>query len=184
MYFLSMMISLLSCTSHESNKKVNFGVLHPLKNDTLTKGMRTGKYYSPYIIRLDIGFKNAFIRIDTNYAGTPLLLKGKREDYYKRALAEIPAQDLKMQRQIWKIKELQALQHGDGGYGTLFTVIKDRPSKTNHAWVFEVHENQLMDMPLSSEIAYIRIDTKTCKIEIATASEYYVPMDRWRKVIR
>ncbi len=185
--FYPALLLLIPCGDNSARKKerIQFGVVAPIKPvDTITQAFFDGRYYSPYIIRLGTKYKRSFINIDSAYFNIAHLTPAERETYYQKVVGLLPKEDVQVYQLIWALPEMHQLLTADGGPGTIVTWIKDRPSEHNDKYVVEIRKNEIKKFRLEKDLAYFRISLHPIAIEIATESEYYVPLKKWRSVIR
>ena len=165
----------------DSAKRINLIEKSPIKTgDSSLAPYYKNKYYLPYIVRLDKKAKSAFIQIDTAYFNTQKLDNNTREDYYNKAIALQPKDDLQAFRAVWSLPEMRDLQQGDGGYGTIVTWIKERADQKNKAYIIEIRRNDVEQLSLVKGTSFFRIRLHPQSIEIADESGYFVTLQAWR----
>ena len=179
------LFSLIVVSCGHTGKKINFLETAPIKpKDSVTQAYYDGRYFSPYIIRLGKSPAKEFIKIDTTFIKTKLITKTNREEYYKQTMQKIAPEELRVYRLIWQLPEMKALQTADGGNGTIVIRIKDKPASDRHYYEVEVMKNEIEQLTPVKDLTFFRIYLHPQKIEIASQSEYFVSLDKWRKVIR
>jgi hypothetical protein len=167
----------------DKKKEINLWVKPTVRSiDSSIQAFYTNVYYLPNIIRLSNDMRYAFAMVDSvpGVSNSTRLTQTNREQHYAHALPSIMPQDIEAYRFAWQLPEMQKMQHGDGGYGTLFTSIGSRPSKDTPLYVIEVRKNNIQEFPVNDSIGYIKYNTQTHEVWIADNSGYFIPLKSFR----
>lgn len=166
----------------DKSKKINLIENSSLTlRDTSFESYYQDRLYSPYIIRLDKNEKSAFIQVDSIYTKTSHLDKNTREEYYKKALALQPKDDIEAHRAIWAIPEMRDMQNADGGNGTIMTWIRERLDAKSGYYIIDVKRNDVEQLSQVKGTSSFRIRLRPRVIDISDESGYYVSLDVWRR---
>ena len=181
---LTVWVAAVGCKGKpEKKKEINLWLAPKSKEiDTAVKGFYDKQLFVPDIIRLPHASGKAFIFVDKLESATAPLKAQEREAYYKTALTKMPEADIAAHQLAWDLQELQALQSADGGYGTVFTTIANRPSKDTSDYIIEIRRNNIEEYPLHSTFAYLKYNVNTHETWLADNSGYYVPLSSIRAI--
>ena len=171
-----------ACKSHtDSAGRINLIEKNPIaQRDSKTQGYYDSRYYMPNVVRMEPGNKNAYIFVDSpNQQTAGLIDKGNREEHYKKAVAMMDKNDLKVHHAIWALPEVQRLQLADGGYNTIVTYITSRPGATDH-YTVELRRNNIEEMTPEKNVAAFTVKLHPLEIQVADESGYYVSLKAWR----
>jgi hypothetical protein len=179
--FFAMLGLLASCGSEGKKHKIDLVSTSSIKpRDSLSNLYYNNSIFSPRIIRLGNGSNKSFVFVDSAFFGAKHLSKSEREDYYSKVKKLLPQKDLEVHTLVWAIPELKKQQLGDGGYGSSFSLIAERPSVDKPEYLVEIHLNNIDEYPFAAPISLLKVHMERKSVQIADKSGYFVSMHAWR----
>ncbi|NDC42622.1 MAG: hypothetical protein EBZ77_13925 [Chitinophagia bacterium] len=159
---------------------------HSSSIDTSMQSFYDNKLYVANIIRFKHKFGKAFVYVDTvkSTPGKWFLQPAEREPFYIAEDARINGSDRAAYQYVWDLPEIQALQVGDGGYGTVYAFIGVRPVKDTGYYIMEIRKNNIQEFPLHQAIGSVKFNLRTHEAWVGDPSGYYVPLSTYRAAQR
>jgi len=180
--------------SAQKERKQKKEKVKPWKPDSLEQAFIEGKYFMATFIRLEPD-NHAFIYVSNEYADTSiadpavrnmflntmLLSPDTNESFYRRIIASLPKEDLRIHGMIWAMDEFKREGPNAEGLYMLATWLVAKPTFDDPYYYVEARRNYYDRFGISIPMGYMRIHAESFQIEVMDISEAeYLPLGAWR----